>query len=136
MTESEPPEFAITREMHAAWNDGNIERMTDFWTDDGDWFWEDIPELPDAQKLRGREAVEARLREVMDLIGDLRLETESISIVGDEVLADVKFAVDGAHSGVHLVDDSYHLIRYEGGRVRRYRVFTDRDQALAAAEAR
>lgn len=43
--------------MHAAWNESTIERMTEFWTEDGDWIWEDPPDLPDAQVLRGRDAV-------------------------------------------------------------------------------
>ncbi len=98
-----PREIATTREMFAAWNESDVERMTDFWTEDGDWTWEDAPELPDARVVRGHDNVEAHLRDLT--------------------------------SGVRFVDDSFHLIRFEDGRVRRYRIFTRREQALAASEA-
>ena len=41
--------------MFEAWNSGNVDRMTEFWSDDGDWIWEDAPEIPDARVVRGRE---------------------------------------------------------------------------------
>ena len=133
MAEPEHPDLATTREMFAAWNDSDVDRMTDFWTEDGDWTWEDAPEIPDRRVVRGREAVEAHLRDLTSLIGGLHLEIESLTTVGDEVLAEAHFDVAGARSGVKFVDDSFHLIRFEDGRVRRYRMFTTREQALAAA---
>lgn len=33
--------------MYEAWNQGTVDRMIDFWAEDGDWQWEDPPEFPD-----------------------------------------------------------------------------------------
>ena len=47
------------REMYDAWNDGNVDRMIEFWWDDATW--EDAPEIPDRRIIRGRENVEANV---------------------------------------------------------------------------
>jgi hypothetical protein len=60
------------REMYVAWNEGNVDRLIDFWWDDSTW--EDLPEIPDRKIIHGRENVEAHLREVMAVIGDLKTE--------------------------------------------------------------
>ncbi|MEA2432230.1 MAG: hypothetical protein QOI19_2703, partial [Thermoleophilaceae bacterium] len=38
--------------MYNAWNNGNVDRMIEFWWDDATW--EDAPEIPDRQIVRGR----------------------------------------------------------------------------------
>lgn len=120
--------------MHAVWNESTIERMTDFWTEDGDWIWEDLPDLPDAQVLRGRDAVTERLRELTSLFGGMTIQDKGMTMIGDEVLVDVLFTAEGTSSGVQLDDiPIFHLIRLEDGRVRRYRSFRTREAALAAA---
>jgi ketosteroid isomerase-like protein len=119
--------------MYDAWNNGNVDRMIEFWWDDATW--EDAPEIPDRRIIHGRENVEARLREVIQVIGDLRMEVVEIDELGDEVLGSVLFRVVGSASGVSLDVPSFHLIRFEGGRVRRYRLFSSREDALEAAES-
>jgi ketosteroid isomerase-like protein len=59
------------RDMYDAWNEGGVDRMIDFWWDDASW--EDYPELPDRRIIRGRANVEAHLRGVIELIGDLKM---------------------------------------------------------------
>jgi ketosteroid isomerase-like protein len=125
---------ATTAAMFAAWNESNVAHMTEFWTEDGDWVWEDPPDLPDAKKVKGRADVAAHLREMMDVIGGMAVEAEEILDLGDSVLAVVRFRIEGARSGVHLDAPSFHVIRFDGGRVRHYRTFNDRDEALRAAQ--
>ncbi len=129
------PDVEIAREMFAAWNAGNVGRMIDFWSEDGDWTWEDAPEIPGARVARGREQVEAHLREVISLIGEMEIEVEEFVELGAELLAVTHFNVRGAQSGVQLDTQAFHLVHFENGRVRRYRMFMDRDQALRAGEA-
>ena len=127
--------IGTARAMYAAWNEGNVDRMIDFWAVDGDWRWEDAPELPDAQTVVGREAVEAHLREVMSLLGNVELTvTELSEIAPGVVFASITARIKGAKSGVELEDTGAHLVDFEAGRVRRFRTFRNREQALAAAE--
>jgi ketosteroid isomerase-like protein len=121
------------RDMYDAWNEGNVDRMIEFWWDDATW--EDYPELPDHRVIQGRENVEAHLVGVIELIGDLKMEVVEIEEHGDEVLGSVQLRVVGSASGVSLETPSFHLIRFERDRVRRYRTFTTREHALQAAES-
>jgi ketosteroid isomerase-like protein len=119
--------------MYDAWNNGNVDRMIEFWWDDATW--EDAPETPDRQIVRGRENVEARLREVIEVMGDLEMEVVELEELGDEILGSVQVRVVGSASGISLDAPAFHLIRFEGGRVRRYRLFATREHALEAAES-
>jgi ketosteroid isomerase-like protein len=124
---------SIARDMYEAWNEGNVERMIDFWAEDGDWQWEDPPDFPDRRVLRGREEVEAHLRGLMEFIGDMEVEVQELLPIDDELVAVVRFTVAGARSGIELDTPVVQVFRFEAGRVRRCRVFTDRDQAIRAA---
>src|SRR5690348_16055154 len=110
--------------MFDAWNHGNVDRMVDFWWEDA--VWEEFPEAPDRQTIRGRENVEARLREMIDVIGEMQIEVVELEEFGAEILCSVQARIAGAASGITLDAPSYHLIRFEEGRVRHYRVFTGR----------
>jgi ketosteroid isomerase-like protein len=121
--------------MFEAWNSGNVDRMIEFWSEDGDWIWEDFPDAPDARVLRGRQLVEAHLRDLLGVLGELEVHVEELVDLDDELLAVTHFTARGAQSGVPVDAPAFHLIRFEDGRVRRYRVFTDREQALSAAES-
>ena len=129
------PDVEIAKKMFDAWNSGNVDRMTEFWSDDGDWIWEDAPEIPDARVVRGREQVEEHLRGVIGLMGEMEIKVEELVDLGDEVLAVIRFNVHGAQSGIELDVPAFQLLRFENGRVRRYRMFMDREQALRAARA-
>ena len=126
----------IARAMYAAWNEGNVDRMIDFWAEDGDWRWEDAPEVPDARVVVGREEVEAHLRELMSLLGAFEIQVKELSEINrGQVLAVVTGRIRGAKSGVELEDGGIHLVDFVDGRVRRFRTFRDREQALAAADS-
>jgi ketosteroid isomerase-like protein len=124
---------SVARDMYDAWNEGNVERMTDFWAEDGDWEWQDPPDFPDRRVLRGRDEVEAHLRGLMEFIGDLEVEVDELLPIGDELVAVVRFTLEGAKSGIQLDAPVVQVFRFEEGRVRRCRVFTNREQAIEAA---
>jgi ketosteroid isomerase-like protein len=119
--------------MYNAWNNGNVDRMIEFWWDDATW--EDAPEIPDRQIVRGRENVEARLREVIEVMGHLKMQVVDLEELGDEILGSVLLRVVGSASGISIDVPAFHLIRFERGRVRRYRIFTSREDALEAAKS-
>jgi ketosteroid isomerase-like protein len=126
---------AIARDMYTAWNEGNVARMIDFWAEDGEWEWHDPPDFPDRRVLRGREEVEAHLRSLMEFIGGMEVQVEELLPIGDELVAVVEFTVEGAKSGIELDTPVVQVFRFEDGRVRRCRVFMDRDQAVEAAKS-
>ncbi len=123
----------IAQRMIAAWNSGNVDRMTEFWAEDGDWIYEDPPDLPDARVLRGREEVEAHLRDLIETIGEMELTVEEMADVHDQLLVVTRFTTQGAQSGIQVDATIFQLVDFDNGRVRRYRTFTDREQALQAA---
>jgi ketosteroid isomerase-like protein len=125
----------VARRMFAAWNSGNVDRMTEFWAEDGDWLYESPPDLPDARVVRGREAVEAHLRDVMETLGELEMTVDEMTDLDDELFVVTHFTTQGAQSGIQFDARIFHLVDFEDGRVRRYRAFTDREQALRAAES-
>jgi ketosteroid isomerase-like protein len=124
---------SVARKMYEAWNEGNVERMIDFWAEDGEWEWQDPPDFPDRRILRGREEVEAHLRGLMEFIGDMEVEVDELLPIGDELVAVVSFTLEGAKSGIQLDAPVVQVFRFEEGRVRRCRVFTNREQAIEAA---
>jgi ketosteroid isomerase-like protein len=123
------------RQMFARWNSGNVDRMTEFWAEDGDWIWEDPPDVPDARVLRGREEVEAHLRDLIEILGEMSMTIEEMADVDDELMVVTRFTTRGAQSGIQIDVPMFHLVDFEGGRVHRYRTFTDREQAMRAAES-
>jgi len=124
-------DLATAREMIDAWNNGNVGRLIEFWHEDG--VWEDLPDVPDRSVIKGRTAIEDHLREVIELLGEMQISIEEIEMVGDEVLIDTKFHVSGSASGISLDTPMYHVVQFEDSLVRRYRSFSERAQAVAAA---
>ena len=51
---------------------------------------EDAPETPDRRIIRGREDVEARLRDVIEVMGDLKMEVVELEQLGNEILGSVQ----------------------------------------------
>jgi ketosteroid isomerase-like protein len=124
------------RRVIDAWNHGNVDRMVEFWTEDGDWVWEDPPDFPDAKVVRGRADVEAHLRDLVQLLGEMHGGIEDlVELSQDELMICVQFRMKGASSGVPLDVRTFQLFSFDEGRIRRQRVFTDRDQALGAAKS-
>jgi hypothetical protein len=68
-------------------------------------------------------------------MGEMEMEVVALEELGDEILGSVQVRVVGSASGISLDAPGFHLIRFEGGRVRRYRTFRTREQALEAAES-
>jgi len=71
----------------------------------------------------------------MSLLGNVELTvTELSEIAPGVVFASITGRIKGAKSGVELEDKGAHLVDFEDGRVRRFRTFRDREQALTAAK--
>jgi ketosteroid isomerase-like protein len=91
----------------------------------------DAPELPDAQVWVGREAVLARIEDVTEAVGGRAADIDDVRSAGDEVLVSLTWRVDAtSRTALGAV---YHLVRVEGDRIVRVRVFLDENAAARAA---
>ena len=87
------------------------------------------PEFPDASVLRGAAAVAARMRELIEALGDVQIKVRSLEGRGDWVLASLEISVVGAASGAPVTAPFFHVLRYEAGRVHEIHLYRDGDQA-------
>jgi hypothetical protein len=91
----------------------------------------DAPELPDAHVWVGREAVLARIEDVIETVGGRSADIDDVRSAGDEVLVSLTWRLD-AESRTAL-GAVYHVVRVEGDRIDRVRVFLDEEAAISAA---
>lgn len=80
--------------------------------------------------VRGREAIVALMRP--DTFTDQRIDPVEFVEVSDGVVARLSISVRGTGSGMEIVDDVYHRIRFDSDcRVIELAVYLDRERALA-----
>ena len=120
--------LALTRRAYELWNEGGVEAMVEHLIAP-DIVFHPSPEFPDASVFRGAEAVAARLRELIELLGDFQTKVRSLEGRGDWVLAAFEVSVVGAASGAPVTTPVFHLLRYGGSRVREIWIYLDADQA-------
>jgi hypothetical protein len=119
----------LIEEAYAVWNANGPRAFVEFTTEDV--ALHDAPELPDAQEWIGRQAIVARLEDVVAAVGGRWADIEAIRPVGDEVLVSLTWRLD-RDSRTPLAS-VYHLVRIEGDRIARVRVFLNEEAALEAA---
>jgi ketosteroid isomerase-like protein len=93
--------------------------------------WNRVAEVE--QAVRGREKVRSMFEP--DVWASQRTEIHSSEVIGRCVLLDTTFHGKGMASGIELNQDGFHLWRIEDGKGREFTFFTDREEAVAAAEA-
>ena len=120
----------LVDEAYRAWNESGPRAFVEFATDDVEVH--DAPELPDAQTWTGRDAVVRRLEELVAATGGRWADIEEVRAVGDEVIVWLTWRFDQAGSTLASV---YHVVRVEGGKIARIRVFLDGAEAVRAAGA-
>ena len=83
---------------------------------------------------RGREGVERALEALREAFEDVRFDPEEFRRAGERVLVFLRLVATGRGSGVRVDGFVAHLFDFEDGVIRRWRVYTTRRAALAAAE--
>jgi ketosteroid isomerase-like protein len=120
--------------MTGEWNRRGFDAMVeDFWHEDVEWI--DAPDMPDAITTHGRDEVAARIQSIRDVLGHWELEILEIRPTGEEFFIEYLITTGEQPSGAVTRQHWYQLYRLQGGKAIRIRNFTDRDQALAAAES-
>jgi ketosteroid isomerase-like protein len=89
--------------------------------------------LPDEGLHRGREAYRQFLRRTFELWADFQVEVEDLLDGGDAVVAIIHTTATGRASGIEIDERVGHVFWLRDEIPYRFKVFSDRSEALAAA---
>ena len=119
----------LVEEAYRRWNAHGPRAFVQFTTDAVELH--DAPEVPDAQVWVGRDAIVARLEDVVASTGGRWADIDEIRPVADEVLVSLTWRLD--RDSPTALGSVYHAVRVEGDRIARVRVFLDEEAAIRAA---
>lgn len=125
-----PGASQLVEEAYRTWNESGPRAFVEYTTERVELH--DAPELPDSQAWVGRDAVVGRLEDVVAATGGRWADIEEIRPVGAEVLVSLTWRLDRGSAPLACV---YHVVRVEGDRIARVRVFLDEGAATRAAAA-
>jgi SnoaL-like domain len=126
-----PTPARLVEEAYRTWNARGPLGLVEFTTESVELH--DAPDLPDAQEWVGRDAIVARLEDVVAATGGGWADIEAVRPVADEVLVSLTWRFErGSPTALASV---YHVVRVEGDRIARIRVFLDEGAATRAALA-
>jgi ketosteroid isomerase-like protein len=91
------------------------------------------PDLPDTLTFRGHAGFLENLRSLYEVFDDIEVVPEEFIHVGDELVVTIYTSGHGRASGIAVENRVVHVWTIEGGRATRFRVYLDKQQALAAA---
>lgn len=97
-----------------------------------DFEYQEDPKWPGAGTYRGIDAFREAVTEYTEAFGEMRVEVEDLSEVGDRVLAFYRWSARG-QGGVEVHMDQAGIFALDGGKVVSWQVFIDRAEALEAA---
>ncbi len=126
----------IVRDSAAAYNRGDLDALSEYWTDDIDHRAVEGA-LDDRGPIHGKAAMRDYLQDWLDMFDPLTVEPlELIDAGGDEVVAVLKFGGRAKLSGVEtdLIFAIHYTVR--DGKIARGREYMTREEALEAAGLR
>ena len=121
----------LVRRAYEAWNADGPGALAPFVADEVELC--DAPELPDAGRWSGRDAMLGRLHEVAAAVGSGSGELEGFRRHRDDVLVTLAWQREGDEPGEASLGRVFHLVRVTRGRIARISVFLDEAAALRAA---
>jgi SnoaL-like domain len=119
-----PRASELVEEAYRVWNESGPRAFAEFTAADIELH--DAPDLPDAQVWVGRDAMVARLEDVVAATGGRWADIDEIRPAGDEVFVALTWRIDREGPPLACV---YHRVRVEGDRIARLRVFLDQEAA-------
>jgi ketosteroid isomerase-like protein len=122
----------LVRRAYEAWNIKGPHVLESFAADSVELV--DPPQMPDSRAYLGQAAVLARLEEVAEAVGGRYAHIDEVTAVGDEILVALTWRIDESPASA-VLGEVFHVVRVEGGKIARMRVFLARDEALAAASS-
>jgi ketosteroid isomerase-like protein len=91
------------------------------------------PQWPGTGTYRGREAIQARFAEYLEILGPIDIRVQEITDAGAEVVSIFRVRGKSVGSGLPFEHDWAYVWTFRDGRVIRWRAYFDKDQALEAA---
>jgi uncharacterized protein len=88
------------------------------------------PDLP--ERLHGHAGFVENIKGLTDVFEDIEIVPEDFIEVGDELVVPIYTAGHGRSSGIRIENRVTHVWTIRDGKAVRFRVFLDREQALAA----
>ena len=125
---------ARVRDSVEDWNEGGPRALSDGWWAE-DIVWHDWPELPDPVIVRGREAVEARIGEMVSAMGNWRFVIKAVEEHGDFTLSELELVGRATMSGALFSGTIHQVIRWRAGEVAEVFTFSEREQAVGALDS-
>ena len=123
----------IVFDMTAAFNRGDVDASTEYWTDDLDHRAVEGA-LDDRGPVHGKDAMRAYAQDWLDTFDDFMTEPVEVIDVGDDsVVAVLKASGRARLSGIET-DLTYAVVyTFRDGKIARGREYMERDEALEAA---
>ena len=118
-------------------NDAFNRRDVDAWMScfSPDIVFRPVPRFPESEERQGLGAMRRWMEEWHDAwADDLISQTESIRAYGDVVIALLRFTGHAKASGVEIAGGIFEVYRFREGKIASVEDFTDRAEALKAAE--
>jgi ketosteroid isomerase-like protein len=95
------------------------------------------PLAPIGAVYDGPDAIRRFFADIQDTSSDFHLDLERVKAIGaDRVLAFLRFTSSGRASGIPMSADSANVYDLVDGKIRRVRIFLDRQEALEAVGLR
>jgi ketosteroid isomerase-like protein len=115
------------------WEEGRVDAALSLIHPDIEWL--EPPETPDRAVVRGREAALSALMMWLSTWASYENEFRGLSEHGDNVIVEFRQRMVGPSSGVTVENDHFQVWTVKDGLATRMAMFSDRDEALADAEA-
>jgi ketosteroid isomerase-like protein len=125
-----PGASQLVEEAYRTWNASGPRAFVEFTTENVELH--DAPDLPDAQEWVGRDAVVARLEDVVASTGGGWADIDDTQAAAHEVLVSLTWRFE--RESMTPLASVYHVVRVEGHRIARIRVFLDEEAAIRAAD--
>lgn len=130
---SREEDVAIVERAYRTWHEAGVEGLRSVMHEEVEWH--PPPQAPEPGPFRGRDEILRVASSYMESFGEFRPVPDRIvpGAQPDQILVLATLTTVGRESGAELTMSEGHLLTLRDGKVVRFRVFTDQDEALAAA---
>ena len=121
----------ITRAAFEAWNRGDLDALLSLWSEEAEFF--PLRAQLEGRPYHGHEGLRLFVTEIAEEWRDVRFEIDELRDAGEHVIASGRFRARGRTSGVDLNVPLGVVGTVRNERVVYARMFSDPNEALAAA---